>query len=376
MHKEAFVPDAFSTLKLRLGYGIVGNRDGLGYGNFVRRERAADVGINDAKVINNPGVTTQGFANQGLKWEETTQQTLGVDFGFLNERLYGSVDFYLKETKDLLLQNTAAQPAVNTVVFQNLDATVENKGWEFSLGFEAIQSNDVSLSITGNVSHNSNLLKDFGGNLNAGTIYGQGLSGAFAQQLAGGYPLFSFYLREFAGFDADGQPIRDNQKFVGKSALPVWNSGLSLNLKVGNFDMNAYLAGQFEFYVYNNTQNAFFTAGAINNGRNVTADVLTSGESGAAEAAVSERFLHRGDFIRLQNLSFGYNVPVSGAFKNLRFSLTAQNLFLITDYNGIDPEVSTQASNNDLLNNLPTAGIDWAAYPRPRVFTLGVNATF
>lgn len=190
--------------------------------------------------------------------------------------------------------------------------------------------------------------------------------------------MFSYYLREFAGFDGDGQPIRDDQKFVNKSALPEWNAGLSINLAVGDFDFSAYAAGQFGFWIYNNTENAFFTAGAIANGRNVTADVLTSGESGVAEAAVSERFLHKGDFIRMQNVSVGYNVPVDGAsvFKNLRFSLNVQNLFLITEYNGIDPEVSTQAANFQLLNNLPTAGVDWAAYPRPRTFTLGLNATF
>ncbi|MEQ9231395.1 MAG: TonB-dependent receptor [Cyclobacteriaceae bacterium] len=378
LHEEGFVPDFFNTLKLRVGYGIVGNQDGLGYGNFVRRERAADVGIGDNGSIAVPGTTTQGEANNDLKWEETTQQTIGFDFGFFGERVFGSLDFYKKETSDLLLNVQLAQPALAATRFENLDAIVENKGWELELGFEAIESNDVSLTISGNVSQNKNMVRDFNGNINAGTIYGQGLSGAFAQQLTGGRPLFSYYLREFAGFDGDGQPIRDDQKFVNKSALPEWNAGLSINLAVGDFDFSAYAAGQFGFWIYNNTENAFFTAGAIANGRNVTADVLTSGESGVAEAAVSERFLHKGDFIRMQNVSVGYNVPVDGAsvFKNLRFSLNVQNLFLITEYNGIDPEVSTQAANFQLLNNLPTAGVDWAAYPRPRTFTLGLNATF
>ncbi len=378
LHEESFVPDFFNTLKLRVGYGVVGNQDGLGYGNFVRRERAADVSITENGSIGIPGTLAQGQVNPNLKWEETTQQTIGFDFGFFGERVFGSLDFYKKETSDLLLTVEVAAPALVPTRFENLDAIVENKGWELELGFEAIESNDVSLTISGNVSQNKNMLRDFNGNLNAGTIYGQGLSGAFAQQLTGGRPLFSYYLREFAGFDAEGQPIRDDQKFVNKSALPEWNAGLSINLVVGDFDFSAYAAGQFGFWIYNNTQNAFFTAGSINTGRNVTADVLTSGESGAAEAAVSERFLHKGDFIRMQNVSVGYNVPVDGAsvFKNLRFSLNVQNLFLITDYNGIDPEVSTQAANFQLLNNLPTAGIDWAAYPRPRTFTLGLNATF
>jgi iron complex outermembrane receptor protein len=303
---------------------------------------------------------------------------LGVDFGISNDKLYGSVDFYLKETTDLLFQNAPAQPALATLVFENLDAIVENKGWELSLGYNAVDNDRFSLTFDGNVSRNHNLIKDFGGNINAGTIYGPGLSGAFAQQLTGGRPLFSYYLREFAGFDANGQPIRDNQKFVDKSALPEWNAGLSINMTIGNFDFAAYATGQFGFWVYNNTQNGLFTAGILRTGRNVTADVVGNGESGSAEAAVSTRFLHKGDFIRMQNVSVGYNVPTegNGFFKNMRVYVNAQNLFLITKYNGLDPEVSTSAAGYALLNGLPTAGIDWSAYPRPRVFTLGLNATF
>ena len=377
LDEEDFIPDAFSTLKLRLGYGIVGNQEGLGYGNFVRRERWADVNIDAGnRTINFPGTTTQGFANSGLKWEETTQQSLGLDFGINNGRIYGSIDYYIKETKDLLLQIQPAQPAVADRTFENLDAIVENKGWELALGVEAIKNENVSLNLSVNFAQNDNIIKDFGGRLNAGTIRGQGLSGAFAQQLAGGQPLFSYYIREFKGFDDNGQPIGDEQKFLGKSALPKHNAGFSLNLIVGNFDFSTYFAGQFGHYIYNNTQNAFFTAGSIGNARNVTHDVLSTTESESAEASVSTRFLSKGDFIRMQNLTIGYDVPVDGFLNSLRFSLNAQNLLLITDYNGLDPEVSTNPANFDLLNGLPTAGIDYTSYPRPRVFTLGINVTF
>jgi iron complex outermembrane receptor protein len=196
--------------------------------------------------------------------------------------------------------------------------------------------------------------------------------------LAAGYPLFSYHLREFEGFNDAGQPIGDNQTFIGKNALPEWNMGFSINGRYKNFDLVLNLTGQYGFYVYNNTKNAFFTAGSINNARNVTGDVLTSGEAGAAEAAVSTRFLEKGNFTRLQNIAIGYRFPMSGegAIKDLRLSLGAQNLFLITNYSGLDPEVSTNPANYSLLNDLPTAGIDYGAYPRPRTFTLGLNATF
>src|SRR5690606_28797307 len=212
----------------------------------------------------------------------------------------------------------------------------------------------------------------------AGTIYGQGLTGAYAQRLAGGHPLFSYHLREFEGFDESGQPIGDNQVFVGKTALPTWNMGFSINARYMGFDLSMYFTGQYGHYLYNNTRNAFFTAGSINNARNVTPDVLTSGEAGAAEAAVSTRFLESGNFTRMQNLTLGYNLPLTDSrfLKSFRVYLNAQNLFVITDYSGLDPEVSTSPADANLLNSLPTAGIDYAAYPSPRTFMIGLNYSF
>ncbi len=378
MHEEDFMPDLFSTFKFRAGYGIVGNQDGLGYGEFIRRERYNDAGVGDARQIDVPGISAQGSVNPTLKWEQTSQFSAGIDFGILGDKLSGSFDYYVKNTTDLLLRINAAQPSVATQIFSNLDATVENKGWELSLTYAAIDKPNGSLSFSGNVSNNTNLLKDFGGALDAGTIRGQGLSLAYAQRLAGGYPLFSYHVREFKGFDATGQPIGDNQTFVGKTALPTWNMGFSINARYKAFDFATYFTGQYGHYVYNNTANAFFTAGSINNARNVTKNVLTAGEAGSAEAAVSTRFLESGDFLRMQNFTLGYNLPMSGGkfIKKLRFYLNGQNLFLITSYTGLDPEVSSSPAGGDLLSGLPTAGIDYAAYPRPRVFTIGLNASF
>ncbi len=378
INEEDFMGDTFSTLKLRLGYGITGNQEGLGYGNFIRRERYQGIGINNDGVVNTPGLGTVSFANPDLKWEETTSFGIGFDFGFANDRLTGSFDFYKKETTDLLLLVEAAQPSPQPTFFQNLDATVLNQGVEFAINYNIIQSEDLNWDASFNIAYNENELQDFGGLIPAGTIRGQGLSLAFSQILAEGHPLFSFYLREFEGFDANGQPIGDVQDFVNKSALPDINTGFSTNVTYKNWDFSAYLAGQFGHYVYNNTQNAFFTAGAIANARNVTSDVLTSGEAGNAEAAVSTRFLESGDFVRLQNATIGYNLPLKdgSTIKSLRFYVNGQNLFVITNYSGLDPEVSTSSGGGDLLNALPTAGIDYTSFPRPRTFTLGLNATF
>ena len=125
--------------------------------------------------------------------------------------------------------------------------------------------------------------------------------------------------------------------------------------------------------MYNNTANAFFTAGAFATTRNVLPGTLTSGEALGASAAASTRFLEKGDFVRLQNLSLAYDMPLSGegVFKSMVFSVTGQNLWLSTDYSGLDPEVSSATGGN-----LPSIGMDYGAYPNPTTITFGINAKF
>ncbi|WP_108422627.1 SusC/RagA family TonB-linked outer membrane protein [Flagellimonas amoyensis] len=384
INEEDFIGDAVSTLKLRLSYGITGNQDGIGYGRYIRRERYSGGGIGDGGAVNVPGTSTVDFANPDLKWEETTQYGVGLDFGFSNDRLNGSIDFYRKETRDLLLSVEAAQPSPQPFFFQNLDATVLNQGIEFSLNYDILQGEDYSWTAGFNMAYNKNEIQDFEGAIPAGTIRGAGLTNAFAQRLQNGQPLYSFFLREFTGFDDEGNPVHeggvDNQKFVGKSALPDFTGGFSTSARYKNWDASMYFNGQFGNYIYNNTANAFFTGGAIGSGNNVTKNVvdLAGVESRFAEASVSTRFLEKGDFVRLQTASIGYNVPLSGdgIFKTMRLSLTGQNLFVITDYSGLDPEVSVTPASGDLLNGLPIAGIDYSAFPRPRTYTFGFSVTF
>lgn len=388
INEEDFMGDAMSTLKLRLSYGITGNQDGLGYGRFARRERYStttngDPNISDGGAVNVPGISTVEFANPDLKWEETTQYNVGLDFGFTNDRFNGSIDVYRKETRDLLLNIEAAQPSPQPTFFQNLDAVVLNQGAEFSLNYDILQGEDYSWTAGFNVAYNKNEITDFDGEIAAGTIRGAGLSNAFAQRLASGQPLYSFYLREFTGFDANGNPVHeggvDNQQFVGKSALPDFTGGFSTSANYKNWSASMYFNGQFGNYIYNNTANAFFTGGAIGSGNNVTQNVVElAGQEGRfAEASVSTRFLEKGDFVRLQTASISYDVPLKdGLFKSMRLSLTGQNLFVITDYSGLDPEVSVAPASAALLNGLPIAGIDYSAFPRPRTYTLGFNVTF
>ena len=369
--------DVFSTLKLRLGYGVTGNQDGLGYGNFTIRRILQGYGIDNGGGITGGGEATAGFRNPGLKWEETSQANIGIDFGFFADRLSGSLDLYHKDTQDLLLQSEVAQPSPTTSAFRNIDGNVINKGIEFVIDYDLFDNEDFFWNLGFNIAYNDNELQNFDGSINTAQISGQGLTGAFAQLLEDGRPLFSYYLREFGGYDENGlsiYPNGDQQEFVGKSALPTTNLGINTRATYKNWDASLYFSGQYGHYIYNNTANAFFTAGSIAGGRNVTEDVLSSGESPANAPDVSTRFLEKGDFLRLQNAGIGYTFDLAedSFLKNLRLYVNGQNLFVITDYSGLDPEVNTPTP----LNGIPTAGIDYTAYPRPRTFTFGFNANF
>ena len=376
LNEEDFMSDSnMSTLKLRLSAGITGNQEGVGYGNYVNRSRWNGLNPqNNGNIDLNNGNSIVSFGGDGLKWESTIQYATGLDFGFNNDRLSGSIDVYRKETKDLLFLVDEAQPALLDRKFKNLtDSKIVNQGVEFSLGYDLVQAEDFNWSANFNVAYNDNMVESLSGQYDFANVNGPGLSGAFAMRLQEGHSLFSYYMQEFSGYDSAGQPILSEKGFVGKSALPNLTGGLSTSINYKKWTMSAYFSGQFGHYVYNNTANAFFTAGAFKTTRNVLPGTLTSGEDLGASAAVSTRFLEKGDFVRLQNLSLAYDMPLSGegVFKSMVFSVTGQNLFLMTDYSGLDPEVNSATGGN-----LPSIGMDYGAYPNPTTITFGINAKF
>ncbi len=394
LDQEDFVGDNVSTLKLRLGAGSVGSQEGLGYGLFLFRLEALGGGIdNDLNVLAQgvPGTNFVGTGNDRLQWESTRDYNLGLDFGFNDDRLNGSFNVYRKETRDLLFNRPLAQPANSGFIFFNLpDTVVLNQGVELQINYDFIDTDDWGFSTSFNIAYNNNEVQDFVGQIPYTPIRGNGLTNAFAQQFAAGQPLNSFFMAEFTGFDADGNPTYfdfdgngigdpDSDKFfVGEDATPDIVSGLSLNARYKNFDLSTYFNGQFGFSVYNATGTAFFTKSALLIGKNVPVDVANSEENPSSTVAVSTRFLEKGDFVRLTSASLGYNWPISGEglFDSLRLSLTGQNLFLITGYSGLDPELSSDTGTIDGGIAIPGQGVDYASYPRPRTITLGLNARF
>ena len=218
------------------------------------------------------------FENPALKWESTAQFNIGVDFGLVDNRLRGSLDFYNKNTSDLLTLSYSAQPAPNPFRYINLPADIINEGFELGLSYDAVVGSAFQWNIAYNMAYNKNEVTNLNTFYNAGEINGQGLSGAYSQRIADGQPLYAFYVREFEGFDENGIASYvggDVQKFVDKAPLPVWTLGLTNNFTYKNFDLSIFFTGQLGQYVYSNTANAFFTAGSLANGRNTTKDVPT-----------------------------------------------------------------------------------------------------
>jgi TonB-dependent starch-binding outer membrane protein SusC len=376
--EEDFVPkDIFSDLALRVGYGVTGNQS-IGHNLYDSRARFGGFRINQGgDKIEGGSRDAIAFNNPDLKWEATRAINLGLDFSILKNRLSGSIDYYKKNTSDLLFQKFAPQPSPNPFVFENLNTDIQNSGVELSLNLVAVDSKDFSWEVLFNVANNNNTIKNLAGVYDTGQINGQGLSLAFAQRLAEGQPLFAYFLREFGGYEGDRTLYTggDVQKFLdGKSPLPTVTGGLTNNFKYKGFDLSLFFNGVFGNYIYSNTANAYFTAGAFANGRNVTRNVIGNGEGRNNAPDVSTRFLEKGDFVRLQNLSLGYRVPMgsSKTISGLRFYVTGQNLFTFTSYSGQDPEVSTNKS----LNGIPSFGIDYSAYPRARTWTIGASISF
>lgn len=394
LDQEDFVGDNVSTLKLRLSGGTVGSQDGLGFGEFVQRERFNGLGLgniaDDASQVNGAGLGIVSAFNPDLKWETTLDFNVGIDFGFNADRFSGSVDVYRRDTKDLLLRTPPAFPSSSPFQFGNVDANIINQGIELALNYDFIRNENTTFGASFNIAYNENEITDFVGGINLGPINGPGLTDAFAQRFEAGNPLFSYFIAIFEGFDGNGNPVYTDidgngvgdpdadKTFVGEDALPDVTTGLSLNFNHKNWDISTYFSGQFGFSVYNNTANALFNAGQLNTSRNVTQEAANAGESPSASTAVSTRFLEKGDFVRFQNATIGYNVPLSGEgwFKTFRVSLTGQNLFLITDYSGIDPEVTINTGTLAGQAALPSRGIDFTSFPNPRTITFGINATF
>ena len=366
-----------NSFKIRGNYGITGNQ-----------EFAPNSAIARATYGSNGSLGVDTNSNADLKWETTTSYGVGADFELINNRLSGSIDYFQRDTKDLIfpVPSAATQPGPPSPRFKNLPGNLINKGIEVGLNYKVIDTKDFTWDIAANASFLKNEVKNFAGFIATGGLNGQGLTDAYTQVITNDRPAYTYFLYEWRGYDSTGNSIYADavgndtglgtaaKKLLDKQPLPKINVGFTTNLAYKGFDAAASFYGAFGHYIYNNTTNAYFFKGAFLGGRNTTQEAATSPQAQGDPNSPSTKYLEKGDFLRLGNLTFGYTVNSLDRFsiKSARFFVNASNLFVITSYSGADPEVDTDKS----LNGVPSAGMEYLSYPRERSISLGLNVTF
>lgn len=371
---EAFaegLKNSFSDLSIRANYGILGNQEGIGAYDAIDLQQT---------YKGNSGNDETQFVHQGnkdLKWEQAATTGVGIDFATKDNRLSGAIDYFYTKRKDLLFYApTPGGFSATAYYWKNLPGFVINKGLELGLDFRAVKSGKFSWTINYNMTFIKNDVQDLNVIVNTGAVSGQGLTGAYAQTISDGHPLFTWKMPTFEGFDKDGRAIYGNggKDQLQGSALPTFLAGLTNSFTYGRWNASIFFNTVRGFYIYNNTANALFLKGSLKTAHNVTYDVLNSNEDPINPGSVSTRFLEKGDFIRLSNASIGYsfNLSATSFFKTISVTASGQNLALFTNYSGLDPEVNVDKN----INGVPSRGFDYTGYPKARTFTLGLSVGF
>ncbi len=381
INEEAFMQNAdfISSLKLRLGWGVTGQQDIGSYYPYMATYVESSEGsyyLVGGEYI--PTLRPNAY-DPDIKWEETTTQNIGIDFGFLDDRITGSFDVYKRVTDDLLNQITIPTGSnFSNTLITNV-GSLENKGFEFDLNLIPLSKEDMSLNVGFNFAYNENkitklLLSDDPDFI--GILYGDAFTGQ-KQVTRVGYPAYSFFVNEQV-YDGAGNPIEglytdlsgeggavngDNEdKYIYHDPTPDYTFGLSARFNYKNFDISASGRANIGNYVYNQV-----AAGAsydqmyqIGYWRNQA--TFLNNTNFVKRQFTSDYFVENGSFFKLDNLSVGYQFENIVSKLNAYLSFTVQNAFTITKYTGIDPEVS--------------GGIDNNFYPRPRTFMIGLSLSY
>lgn len=380
--EEAFLKDvdALSDLKLRLGYGQTGQQEGIGDYNYFASYTMGHGNRFEYPLLGN-GIYRPDAYNADLTWETTTTYNVGLDFGFMNGRLTGSIDAYYRETTDLL--NTvyvAAGSNFKNKVTSNI-GSLENTGVEFSLNWKAISTNDLLWDLGLNVTYNKNEITELIGGDEDYYVATGGISsgtGNTCQAHAVGASANSYFVYQQV-YDKDGLPIEgqyvdrnadgiinEKDKYLYKSPHAPWTAGFTSKVVWKNWDFSFALRANFDNYVFNDLE-----AGASNIATlwaesgyltNRPKNVLEKGWK-TSDSVLSDYFVQNASFLKMDNITLGYSFDqLFGTKISGRVYATASNVFTITDYKGIDPEVSY--------------GIDNSLYPRPFTALLGVSLNF
>ncbi|MBW3655085.1 MAG: SusC/RagA family TonB-linked outer membrane protein, partial [Gemmatimonadetes bacterium] len=377
----------FSDLKLRASYGVNGNQE---FGDY---RWVPSYAISDAFAraqFGNEFVTTirPSAVDPALKWEETTSTNVGVDFGILGNRVTGAVDYYVKDTDDLLFEVTVpAGSYVSNRIITNV-GSVRNRGVELSLDAAVLEGNapgGLTWNANFNAATNRNRLLSINAlNLEGSRILTGGISGAVGntiQVLQPGEAINSFLVLRHKR-DANGRPIvSDNDlemyedinddklineldRVVHKNPAPRWTLGHSSQFGFRNLDLSFTLRAQLGNYVYNNAASSRGNYAELLTNAGITNLHSSVLDYGFTEAEYfSDVYIEDASFLRMDNLTLGYTVPRFRGLQNARVFGTVQNVFTMTGYSGLDPEAGL-------------GGIDNTIYPRSRTFSAGVSIGF
>ena len=383
----------FDNLKLRAGYGISGNAMGFDVYSSYNTYGASGTFVYDGKTYRTYAATKN--ANPDLKWESTGMLNIGLDFAFLKGRLNGTVEVYNKKTKDLIW----SYPVSTTqYIYGWMDANVgemTNKGIELTLNAVPVRTKNFTWNTTINLSHNKNTVDKMQNdvfhttNLTQGDPMVAGVSAnGWTQKIMEGEPLGTFYTYQYAG-TVNGRSeyyvLDENGKRTGETtnnpglkdraitgcAQPKLNAGWNNTLSYKNWNLTAFLTGVFGNDVYNSARAHYTSAQMFSDGKNVLKEFLNNPAGDASGSLPSDRFIEKGSYVRLQTLSLSYTFRncFNDWIQDLTLYGTANNLFTITSYKGLDPEVNLGGID---------PGIDyrWSRYPHTRTFMVGVKINF
>jgi TonB-linked SusC/RagA family outer membrane protein len=383
----------FSDLRLRLGWGLQGNPGVDPYTSQITLTSGSGATYPWGDVPHG-GVTPNSNGNPNLKWEQTSQVNAAVDFGLLNNRLSGSVEYYVKNTKDLLLVADVPPPALQPTQLVNI-GKLHNNGVEVSLDAVLVSHPGLvwraGLVFAAERNKVTELVTSTG--VATGPVSGQGQSGQNAERLFPGSPLGTFFGPVFLDVDATGKqvffctnatptcvngrtttglaPNAADYREIG-NANPDFTLGFHNQLNWGKFDVSFLVRASVGGKVFNNTALVYATQGNALQDKNFLRDAVTD-PTGIHEPAIfSSRWIESGTFARLQNITVSYDLdlPVlTRSARSARLYVSADNLVLLTGYSGLDPEVFSGTGT-------AVRGIDYLTYPRPRTITGGLRLMF
>ena len=369
-----------SNLKLRASYGVTGQQDGIGNYNYLPVYTSSVTGAE--ALINGNYITTyrpEAYV-ENLKWETTTSWNFGLDFGFLNGRIGGAIDFYTRKTKDLLASvPTAAGTNFSKTILTNV-GNVDSKGIEISLNATPIQTKDWEWNLSYNFTWQNMKVKNLSlvqGGSQTNVKVGPSIDAYQFQVLSEGYEPYMFYVYHqlydpetgkpiegaYADLNGDGE-INDADLYRYHSPAPKYIMGLSTSLRYKQFTLGMSFRANIDNYVYNGmgmSTGAWETV-SYNNSQlnNLNASFLKTGFK--TRQYLSDYYVENASFLKLDNLSLSYNVGKISKWASLTVSAMVQNVFCITGYTGTDPEVPN--------------GMDNSFYPRPRTYSVSLGLQF